>query len=66
MVSPFVINVYESLICSKCEKMYLKIRESLFERVKYAEDNRKPKNAQDLEDFSKNNWQFSLSQTRHF
>ncbi len=33
MIPPFVIAVYESLSCPQCEKMDLKIIQSLLERV---------------------------------
>ncbi len=52
MFEPFLIVVFEFLSGPQCEKMDLKIIQSLLERVKYAEDGGKLKIPQDLEDFS--------------
>ncbi len=51
MYKPFVIVVYESLSCPQCEKMHLKIIQSLLERVKIHKNAGKPKNLWDLKDF---------------
>ncbi len=63
MFSPFVIVVYESLSCPQCENMDLKIIQSLLERVQYAEDAGKPKNVQELEDFSEEQQAVELLRT---
>ncbi len=50
---PFVIVAYGSLSCLPCEKMDLKIIQSLLERVSNMQKMlEKPKNLWDLEDFS--------------
>ncbi len=52
MFSPFIIVVYESFSFPQSEKMDLKIISHCLTGAKYAEDAGKPKNLQDLEDFS--------------
>ncbi len=47
-----VIVVYESLSCPRCEKMDLKIIQSMFERVQIHKNAGKPKNLCELKDFS--------------
>ncbi len=42
----------ESLSCPRCEKMDLKIIQSLLERVKIHKNTGKPKNLWELKDFS--------------
>ncbi len=63
---PSVIVAYESLSCPQCEKMDLKIMQSLFERVQIHKNAGKPKNLWSLKDFFlKNSKQFNCSgQTR--
>ena len=58
MFEPFLIVVFESLNCPQCEKMDLKIIQSLLERVQICKDAGKLKNLQDLKDFSEE--QFSV------
>ncbi len=50
MFEPFLIVVFESLNCLQCEKMDLKIIQSLLKRVK--KNAGKLKIPQDMEDFS--------------
>ncbi len=52
MFSPFIIVVYESFSFPQSEKMDLKIISHCWTGARYAEDAGKPKNLQDLEDFS--------------
>ncbi len=52
MFESSVIVVYESLSCPRCEKMDLKIIQSLFERVQIHRNAGKPKNLWHLKDFS--------------
>ncbi len=47
-----VIVVYESLSCPRCEKMDLKIIQSLLERVQIHKNAGKPKSLWDMKDFS--------------
>ncbi len=47
-----VIVAYESLSCLQCEKMDLKIIQSLLERVQILKNAGQPKNLWDLNDFS--------------
>ncbi len=49
---PSVIVAYESLSCPHCEKMDLKIIQSLLERVQINKNAGKPNNLWDLKDFS--------------
>ena len=58
MFEPFLIVVFECLNCPQFEKMYLKIIQSLLERVQICKDAGKLKNLQDLKDFSEE--QFSV------
>ena len=58
MFEPFLIVVFESLNCPQCEKMDLKIIQSLLERVQICRYAGKLKNLQDLKDFSEE--QFSV------
>ncbi len=60
-----VIVAYESLSCPQCEKMDLKIIQSLLERVQIHKNAGKPKNLWELKDFSEEQQQFNCSgQTR--
>ncbi len=52
MFEASVIVVYESLSCPQCEKMHLKIIQSLLERVQIHKNAGKPKNLWELKDFS--------------
>ncbi len=52
MFSPFIIVVYESFSFPQSEKMDLKIISHCWTGARYAEDAGKPKNLQDLEEFS--------------
>ncbi len=52
MFEPFLIVVFGSLNCPQCEKMDLKITQSLLKGFKYAKDAGKLKILQNLEDFS--------------
>ncbi len=52
MFEPSVIAAYESLSCPQCEKMDLKIIQSLLERVKIHKNAGKPNNLWELKDFS--------------
>ncbi len=51
-LEPCVIVAYESLSCPQCEKMDLKIIQSLLERVQIHKNAGKPKHLWDLKDFS--------------
>ncbi len=65
MFESSVIAVYESLSCSQCENMYLKIIQSLLERVQIHKNAGKPKNLWELKGFSEEQQQFNCSeQTR--
>ncbi len=65
MFESFVIVVFESLDCPRCEKMNLKIIQLRLESVHYAEDAVKLKNVQDMRIILKNRAQFNCSgQTR--
>ncbi len=55
-----LLVLHESLNCPQCEKMDLKIIQSLLERVYYAKDSGKLKNLQDLEDFYEEKCSFEL------
>ncbi len=62
MFEPSVIVVYESLSYPQCEKMDLKIIQSLLERV---QKHKKPKILWELKGFSEEQQQFNCSeQTR--
>ncbi len=52
MFESSVIVAYESLSCPQCEKMDLKIIQSLLERVQIHKNAGKPKNVWELKDFS--------------
>ncbi len=52
MFESSVIVAYESLSCPRCEKMDLKIIQSLLERVQIHNNAGKPKNLWDVKDFS--------------
>ncbi len=52
MFEASVIVANESLSCPQCEKMYLKIIQSLLERVQIHKNAGKPKNLWELKDFS--------------
>ncbi len=52
MFESSVIAVFESLSCPQCEKMDLKIIQSLLERVQIHKNAGKPKNLWELKDFS--------------
>ncbi len=52
MFESSVIVVYESLSCPRCEKMDLKIIQSLLERVQIHKNAGKPKNLWELKYFS--------------
>ncbi len=52
MFESFVIVAYESLSCPRCEKMDLKIIQSLLESVQIRKNAGKPNNLWDLKDFS--------------
>ncbi len=60
---PSVIVAYESLSCSQCEKMDLKIIQSLLEKVKIHKNAGKPKNLWDLKDFSEEQQAVELFRT---
>ncbi len=61
MFEPFLIVVFESLDCPQCEKMDLKIIQSVcWKGFKYVKDAGKLKNQQDMEDFF---WRTVLSLT---
>ncbi len=63
--NPFLIVAFESLSCPQCEKMDLKITQSLLERVQIHKNSEKTKNLWDLKDFSEVQQQFNCSeQTR--
>ncbi len=51
-LEPSVIVLYESLSCPRCEKMDLKIIQSLLETVQIHTNAGKPKNLWELKDFS--------------
>ncbi len=53
MFESSVIVAYESLSCPRCEKMDLKIIQTLLERVQIHKNAGKPNNLWDLKDFSK-------------
>ncbi len=63
MFEPFLIVVFESLNCPQCEKMDLKIIQSLLERVQICKRCWKLKNLQDLEDFSEEQCSVQLFRT---
>ncbi len=52
MFESSVIVVYESLSCPRCEKMDLKIIQSLLEMVQIHKNAGKPNNLWELKDFS--------------
>ncbi len=52
MFEPFLIVVFESLNCPQCEKMDLKIIQSLLERVQICKNAGKLQNLQNVEDLS--------------
>ncbi len=52
MFEASVIAAYESLSCAQCEKMNIKIIQSLLERVQIHKNAGKPKNMWELKDFS--------------
>ncbi len=65
MFESSVIVAYESLSRPRCEKMDLKIIQSLLERVQIHKNAGKPNNLCELKDFLKNSRQFNCSgQTR--
>ncbi len=65
MFESSVIVVYESLGCPQCEKMDLKIIQSLLERVQIHKNAGKLKHFWDLRIFLENSRQFNCSgQTR--
>ncbi len=65
MFEPSVIAAYESFSCPQCEKMDLKIIQSLLEKVQIHKNAGKPKNLWELKDFSEEQQQFNCSgQTR--
>ncbi len=65
MFEPFLIVVFESINCPQCEKMDLKIIQSLLKRVQICKNAGKLQNLQNVEDCLKNSAQFNCSeQTR--
>ncbi len=65
MFEPSAIAAYESFSCPQCEKMHLKIMQSLLERVQIHKNAEKPKNLWKLKGFSEEQQQFNCSgQTR--
>ncbi len=52
MFEPFLIVVFESINCPQCEKMDLKIIQSLLERVQICKNAGKLQNLQNVEDLS--------------
>ncbi len=54
MFEPFLIVVFESINCPQCEKMDLKIIQSLLERVQICKNAGKLQNLQNVEDCLKN------------
>ncbi len=52
MFEPFLIFVFESINCPQCEKMDLKIIQSLLERVQICKNAGKLQNLQNVEDLS--------------
>ncbi len=52
MFEPFLIVVFESINCPQCEKMDLKIIQSLLERVEICKNAGKLQNLQNVEDLS--------------
>ncbi len=65
MFSSFVIVVSESLSCPQCEKMDLKIIQSLLERVHICRRCWKTKNLQELKDFSEEQQAVELLKTNN-
>ncbi len=62
---PFLIVVFESINCPQCEKMDLKIIQSLLERVQICKNAGKLQNLQNVEDLSEEQCSVQLSeQTR--
>ncbi len=65
MFEPFLIVVFESINCPQCEKMDLKIIQSLLERVQICKNAGKLQNLQNVRICLKNSAQFNCSeQTR--
>ncbi len=63
MFESFVIVANESLSCPRCEKMDLKIIQSLLEWVQIHKNTEKAKNLWDLKDFSEEQQTVELFRT---
>ncbi len=63
MFEPFLIVVFESLNCPQCEKMDLKIIQSLLERVQICKNAGKLQNLQNVEDLSEEQCSVQLFRT---
>ncbi len=63
MFEPFLIVVFESINCPQCEKMDLKIIQSLLERVKICKNAGKLQNLQNVEDLSEEQSSVQLFRT---
>ncbi len=63
MFEPFLIVVFESINCPQCEKMDLKIIQSLLERVQICKNVGKLQNLQNVEDLSEEQCSVQLFRT---
>ncbi len=63
MFEPFLIVVFESINCPQCEKMDLKIMQSLLERVQICKNAGKLQNLQNVEDLSEEQCSVQLFRT---
>ncbi len=63
MFEPFLIVVFESINCPPCEKMDLKIIQSLLERVQICKNAGKLQNLQNVEDLSEEQCSVQLFRT---
>ncbi len=63
MFEPFLIVVFESINCPQCEKMDLKIIQSLLERVQICKNAGKLQNLQNVEDLSEEQCSVQLFRT---
>ncbi len=63
MFESSVIVAYESLSCPRCEKMDLKIIQSLLESVQIHKNAGKPNHLWDLKDFSEEQQEVELFRT---
>ncbi len=64
MFEPFLIVVFESINCPQCEKMDLKIIQSLLERVQICKNAGKLQNLQNVEDLSEEQCSVQLFRTK--